>query len=67
MAPGLAGITAPGAGIFLLLNSSQICSIVTNSTPSCFIKCSMSLSIFRISVAITGSRSSTTVCSPFMH
>jgi hypothetical protein len=34
---------APLGGAFFFLNSSDICSIVTNSTPSCFIKCSMSL------------------------
>lgn len=37
------GMIAPFGGAFFLLNSSAISSIVTNSTPSCFKKCSMSL------------------------
>ena len=41
--PGSAGSIALGAGAFLLLKSSQISSMVTNSTPSCFLKYSMSL------------------------
>ena len=43
MAPGFAGIVAPAAGATRLLKSSDSCSMVTNSTPSCFLKCSMSL------------------------
>lgn len=43
IAPAFAGIKAPGGGAFFFLKSSQTCSIVTNSTPSCFLKCSMSL------------------------
>jgi hypothetical protein len=44
IAPGAAGINAPSGGGLFFLNSSLICSMVTNSTPSCFLKCSMSLS-----------------------
>ena len=43
MEPTLAGIEAPAGGGFLFLKSSEIYSMVTNSTPSCFRKCSMSL------------------------
>lgn len=42
-APGFAGIIAPAVGAFLLLKSSESCSMVTNFTPSCFLKCSRSL------------------------
>lgn len=38
------GIMAPVGGGFLLLKSKAISSIVTNSTPSCFLKCSINLS-----------------------
>lgn len=43
IAPGTAGITAPGGGAFFSLNSAAISSIVTNSTPSCSLKYSISL------------------------
>lgn len=39
----LAGINAPFGGVFLLLNSSDICSKVIHSTPSCLLICSVSL------------------------
>lgn len=34
---GDAGIMAPSGALFLPLNSSHICSIVTHSTPSCLL------------------------------
>lgn len=43
IAPAFAGIKAPSAGAFFFLKSSAISAIVTNSTPSCFLKCSISL------------------------
>jgi hypothetical protein len=41
--PASVGMRAPLGGGFFFLNSSDISSIVTNSTPSCFRKCSISL------------------------
>lgn len=43
MAPGFAGINAPDGGEDLLLKSSQICSIVSHSTPSLVLMYSMIL------------------------
>ena len=43
ISPAGAGINAPGGGLFLLLNSSHICPIVTHSTPSCLLMCSIIL------------------------
>ena len=45
--PASAGRSAPSAGACFFLNSSAICSMVTNSTPSCFLKCSISLSCIK--------------------
>lgn len=41
----LAGISPPAGGVFLLLNSSDICSNVTHSTPSCELINSIHVSI----------------------
>lgn len=38
-----AGSSAPGGGLFFDLKSSQICSMVTHSTPSCWLICSITL------------------------
>ncbi len=43
IAPGFAGIMAPFGGSFFDLNVSQICSIVTHSTPSLVLMYSMIL------------------------
>lgn len=43
ISPAFAGIKAPPAGAFRFLKSSASSTMVTNSTPSCFWKCSISL------------------------
>lgn len=43
ISPTAAGITAPTSGVFLPLKSSDICSNVTHSTPSCLLMWSIIL------------------------
>lgn len=71
ISPAGAGSGAPSGGLFLLLNSSHICSIVTHSTPSCLLMCSMILETPYIRTLIQGDACAGAIRSegylPLMH